>query len=141
VVNRILTANNTNDMSRDNVNFNLNYRFADTAGHELNIDADYGFFHNDGNQLQPNYYYNAAGNTLISQVIYRFIAPTDINIYTLKADYEQNFKKGKLGLGAKTTVIRTENNFQRFDVQQLSPEVKTLDVPRSNQFDYSARYE
>ena len=137
VVNRILTANNTNDMSRDNVNFNLNYRFADTAGHELNIDADYGFFHNDGNQLQPNYYYDASGNTLLSQVIYRFIAPTDINIYTLKADYEQNFKKGKLGLGAKTTVIRTENNFQRFDVQQLSPEVKTLDVPRSNQFDYS----
>lgn len=137
VVDRILVANNTNEMSRDNVNFNLNYRFADTAGHELNVDADYGFFHNDGNQLQPNYYYNASGNTLLSQVIYRFIAPTDINIYTLKADYEQNFKKGKLGLGAKTSVIRTENNFQRFDVQQLKPEIRSLDVPRSNQFEYS----
>lgn len=137
VVDRILEANNTNDMSRDNMNFNLNYRYADTAGRELNVDADYGFFHNDGNQLQPNYYYNAAGNTLISQVIYRFISPTDINIYTLKADYEQNFKKGKLGIGGKTSVIRTENNFQRFNVQQLKPEVRSLDIPRSNQFDYS----
>lgn len=136
VVSRILEANNTNDMSRDNVNFNLNYRFADTSGHELNVDADYGFFHNDGNQLQPNYYFDPS-NAPISQVIYRFIAPADINIYTLKADYEQNFKKGRLGLGAKSSVIRTENNFQRFDVQNLSPEQKTLDIARSNQFNYS----
>ena len=137
VVSRVLVANNKNDMSRENVNFNLNYRYADTAGRELNVDADYGFFHNDGNQLQPNYYYDANGVNLLSQVFYRFVSPTDINIYTLKADYEQNYKKGKLGLGVKSSMIGTENNFQRFDVQQLSPEVKTLDLPRSNQFDYS----
>ncbi|MBL7729684.1 MAG: TonB-dependent receptor [Chitinophagaceae bacterium] len=137
VVDRILTANNQNDMSRDNVNFNVNYRFADTAGHELNLDADYGFFRNDGNQLQPNFYYDPSGNTLLSQVMYRFIAPTDIDIYTIKADYEQNYKKGKLGMGAKYSSISTTNNFQRYNVSQLSPEIKTLDVPRSNQFDYT----
>lgn len=136
VVDRILVANNRNNMSRDNVNFNLNYRFADTAGHELNIDADYGFFRNEGNQLQPNYYYNAGGNVLQSQVFYRFIAPTDIDIYTLKADYEQNFKKGKLGIGAKYSAINTGNNFKRYNVSQLSPEIRSLDVARSNQFDY-----
>jgi hypothetical protein len=137
VVDRILVANNRNDMSRDNVNFNINYRFADTAGRELNIDADYGFFRNEGNQLQPNYYYQPDGTTLISQVFYRFISPTDIDIYTIKADYEQNFKKGRLGVGAKSSIIKTDNNFQRYNVSQLKPEVKTLDVPRSNQFDYS----
>ena len=140
VVNRILVANNVNDMKRNNVNFNLNYRFADTAGHELNVDADYGLFRNKGNQLQPNYYYNAAGNTLLSQVLYRFIAPTDIDIYTLKADYEQNFQKGRLGIGGKTSSIQTNNNFQRFNVQQLTPsELKSLDVSRSNQFDYKEK--
>lgn len=137
VVSRILVANNQNDMSRNNVNFNLNYRYADTAGRELNLDADYGLFRNEGNQLQPNYYYDAISGSLLSQVFYRFIAPTDIDIYTLKADYEQNFKKGKLGFGGKYTAINTGNNFKRYDVSQLSPELKTLDIARSNQFDYN----
>jgi iron complex outermembrane receptor protein len=136
VVDRILVADNRNNMGSDNVNFNLNYRFADTSGRELNLDADYGLFRNTGNQLQPNYYYNAAGDTLLSQVIYRFISPTDIDIYTFKADYEQNFKKGRLGIGAKSSIINTANNFQRFNVQQMNPETKQLDVARSNQFDY-----
>jgi len=136
VVNRILVANNHNSMDNDNLNFNLNYRFADTAGRELTIDADYGFFRNDGNQLQPNYYYDPSGNTLINQVFYRFISPTKIDIYTGKVDYEQNLKGGRLGVGAKVALINTDNNFQRYDVSQLKPEVKTLDVDRSNQFDY-----
>lgn len=136
VVDRILVANNVNEMKRDNVNFNLNYRFADTSGHELNLDADYGFFRNKGNQLQPNFYYNAGGNILLSQVMYRFIGPTDIDIYTFKADYEQNFKKGRLGIGGKISEINTDNNFQRYNVTQLNPETKLLDVGRSNQFNY-----
>lgn len=136
VVDRILVANNVNKMKGNNVNFNLNYRFADTSGHELTLDADYGLFRNKGNQLQPNFYYNAAGTTLLSQVMYRFISPTNIDIYTLKGDYEQNFKGGKLGLGGKISSIRTENNFQRFNVSQLKPEVRSLDVARSNEFDY-----
>jgi iron complex outermembrane recepter protein len=135
-VNRILVANNQNLMERNNINFNLNYRFADTAGRELNLDADYGLFRNDGNQLQPNYYYDASGNNLISQVFYRFLSPTDIDIYTFKADYEQNFKKGRLGIGGKVAAVNTGNNFQRYDVSQLKPEVRTLDVSKSNQFDY-----
>ncbi len=137
VVDRLLVANNSNSMNRDNVNFNLNYKYADTAGRELNMDADYGFFRINTNQLQPNYYYDATGTTLQSQFIYRFISPIDINIYTVKADYEQNFKKGKLGAGAKTAIVSTWNNFQRFNVSQLQPEIKQLDVPRSNQFDYN----
>jgi iron complex outermembrane receptor protein len=133
---RILIANNRNVMSRDNVNFNLNYRYADTSGRELNLDADYGFFNNDGNQLQPNYYYDASGNNLLSAVFYRFISPTEIDIYTFKADYEQNFKKGRLGIGGKVAAINTGNNFQRYNISQLHPEQKSLDVARSNQFDY-----
>lgn len=137
VTDRILVANNRNIMSRKNINSNLNYRYADTAGRELNLDADYGFFRIRGNQLQPNYYYDPSGNTLLSQTIYRFISPTDINIYTVKGDYEQNFKKGRLGIGVKSAIIKTENNFGRYNVQQMNPEVKNLDVPRSNQFNYS----
>ncbi len=136
VVDRILVANNVNKMEGNNVNFNLNYRFGDTSGHDLNLDADYGIFRNKGNQLQPNSYYNPSGSVLLSQVMYRFISPTDIDIYTFKADYEQNYLKGWLGIGGKISSINTGNNFQRFNVSQLKPEVKALDISRSNQFDY-----
>ncbi len=135
LMDRLLVANNVNKMKGNNVNFNLNYRFADTAGHELSLDADYGLFRNKGNQLQPNFYYNPSG-ILLSQVMYRFISPTDIDIYTFKADYEQNYQKGRLGIGGKISAINTGNNFQRFNVTQLKPEVRSLDVARSNQFDY-----
>ena len=136
VVDRILVAKNTNNMNANNATFNVNYRFADTAGRELNIDADYGIYRNKGNQLQPNYYYDASGNNLISSVFYRFISPTDIDLFTVKADYEQNLKGGRLGFGAKTSAINTDNKFNRYDVSQLHPEQKTLDIARSNQFDY-----
>jgi hypothetical protein len=134
--NKILIANNESTGERKNMNFNMNYRYTDTSGRELNLDADYGLFDINTDQLQPNYYYDASGTMVQSQAIYRFISPTDINIYTLKGDYEQNFKKGRLGIGFKTAIINTENNFGRYDVQQLHPEVKNLDVARSNQFNY-----
>ncbi|MCW3116541.1 MAG: TonB-dependent receptor plug, partial [Chitinophagaceae bacterium] len=67
---RILIADNKTTSGRDNTNFNLNYRFADTAGHELNVDADYGFFRITSDQSQPNYYFDPSGSTEISRFVY-----------------------------------------------------------------------
>lgn len=89
---RILKATNNNDMKRDNLNSNLNYRYAVTGGAELNIDADYGFFRIRSNQYQPNFYYQPDGTTEISRTIYNMIAPTDIDLFSFKTDYEQNYK-------------------------------------------------
>jgi iron complex outermembrane recepter protein len=133
---RLLIANNRSVGERSNVNFNLNYRYVDTSGRELNFDADHGRFRIRTNQLQPNYYYDPTETTLLWDTIYRFISPTDINIYTLKGDYEQNFKKGRLGIGFKTSLTNTDNTFDRYNVQQLNPEIKQLDLDRSNQFNY-----
>lgn len=133
VVDRILVANNKTVTKRNNVNFNGNYRYVDTSGHELNVDADYGLFRIKSDQYQPNFYYNSTGTVKTSEYIYDFIAPTDIDIYSLKADYEQNYKKGKLGLGFKTSLVNTGNHFGRYDVISGA---KQLDIDRSNQFDY-----
>ena len=133
VVNRILKGDNTTDADRNNVNFNINYRFADTAGHELNLDADYGLYRINTDQYQPNIYYDPGYTNELSRTIYNFITPTDIDLYTLKGDYEQNFKKGKLGLGFKSSLVNTANNFGRYNVYTNS---KILDLSRSNQFDY-----
>ncbi len=132
--NRILTANNSSEADRDNANFNFNYRYADAKGHELNVDADYGLFRIRTDQLQPNIYYSPDMSTELSRSIYNFISPTDIDIYSLKSDYEQNYKGGKLGLGFKSSLVNTANNFGRYNVIGSS---KQLDVNRSNQFDYS----
>jgi len=134
---QVTKANSENLQDRNNVNFNVNYRYTDTSGREFNLDADYGLFRIKGNQLQPNYTYNGNETTLYNQFIYRFISPTDIDIYTLKGDYEQNFKKGRLGIGFKTSIVNTNNHFERYDVSQLKPEVRSLDINLSNQFDYS----
>ncbi len=133
VIDRILKADNATDAKRNNVNFNINYRFADTAGHELSVDADYGIFRINTDQYQPNIYYDPSLSTILGSTIYNFISPTDIDIYTLKTDYEQNFKGGKLGIGLKSSIVNTENNFGRYNVQGST---KVLDLTRSNQFDY-----
>ncbi|MDF2187024.1 TonB-dependent receptor [Paraflavitalea sp. CAU 1676] len=132
-VDRILVANNTSDGKRNNTNFNINYRYADTAGRELSMDGDYGVFHNTSDQLQPNTYYQPDGTTIITQRVYNMLAPTDINIYTFKTDYEQPFKKGKLGVGGKVSYVETTNDFSTFNVLN---NVKELDKDRSNDFDY-----
>ncbi len=132
IISRILVADNNTSSKRDNVNFNLNYRYAETAGRELNMDADYGLFRIKGNQLQPNYYSDPNGVPL-SSLVYNMISPTDIDIYSFKVDYEQNFKKGRLGFGGKASYVKSGNDFQRFNVFTNG---KVLDTLRSNNFNY-----
>lgn len=133
VTDRILVADNSSQSKRNNVNFNANYRYADTSNRTLNIDADYGFYNIKSNQLQPNYYYDPTGTVLQSQFIYNMIAPTNIDIYSLKADYEQDYKKGRLGIGGKTSYVSTTNNFDRYNVYSTE---KVKDTLRSNDFNY-----
>jgi iron complex outermembrane receptor protein len=130
LVDRILIADNLSKGSRDNVNFNVNYRFADTSGHELNVDADYGFYNSKNNQFQPNRTYDASGSTLQQEEIYRTLTPSEIDIYSIKADYEQNFKKGRLGYGGKISYVKSDNTFQRFFVSNNGLE------DNHNNFDY-----
>jgi hypothetical protein len=132
-VDRILVANNTSDSKRDNANFNLNYRYADTSGREWSMDADYGLYRINSDQMQPNTYYNPTETAIITQRIYNMIAPTDIDIYTFKTDYEQNFKKGRLGIGGKTSYVQTTNDFGSYNVLNTG---KEKDLGRSNDFDY-----
>lgn len=132
---RLLEAGNDNDVKRDNLNFNVNYRYAVTGGAELNVDADYGFYKNRSTQFQPNHYFDIVNGQKVPTYsnVYRMIAPTDIDIYSVKVDYEQNFKKGRLGLGGKIGFVNTDNDFQRYDV---FGNTDVLDRDRSNKFTY-----
>ena len=129
---KTLTASNSTAGKRNSGNLNINYKYADTSGHELNIDADRGLYRIKSDQMQPNNYYDKSG-ILYNTRIYNFIAPTDIDIYSLKTDYEQNFKKGRLGFGGKTSFVKTANVFNRYDIISGS---RFYDSTRSNSFNY-----
>lgn len=133
-VSKVVRSSNDNDMKRSNMNFNLNYRYAVTGGTELNIDADYGFFNIRSNQFQPNYYYDGTNTIPLYSNVYRMISPTDIGIYALKADYEKNFMKGRLGFGGKIGYVSTDNDFRRYDVVGST---EVYDKDKSNRFKYT----
>jgi iron complex outermembrane receptor protein len=127
-----LSADNLSRSTRNQSNVNINYRYTDTSGRTLNLDADYGQFRIRSNQMQPNFYFDEEG-TPIGNRIYNMLQPTDIDIYAVKGDYEQNFKKGRLSAGAKVSYVTSINDFQRFNIVQ---NVKDLDRERSNDFSY-----
>lgn len=133
VVQNLLVADNSTDGKRNNVNINTNYKYTGSKGEELNLDADYGMYRIRSNQMQPNYYYNVNG-AMYQTSVYNFIAPADINILAIKADYEQNYKNGKLGFGGKTSFVKSNNHFERYSVYNNG---SVLDVPRSNEFVYT----
>lgn len=130
-----LIANNSAGGYNNNFNLNGNYKFTDTSGHELNVDMNYGNFRTQNDQLQPNNYYNPKDSFSYSKN-YRMISPSVIDIANIKADYEQKFKGGKLEAGAKISHVKTNNDFKRYDIEDVTKDNKTLDLLRSNKFTY-----
>ncbi len=128
-----LNAFNNIPSSRTNNNVNFNYKFADTSGHELNIDGDYGLFRGRNTMYQPNYYLTTNGDSIRS-VITKNYTPTNIDIYTLKADWEQKIGKGRLGMGGKMSYVVTDNTLDFYNVISAN---ETKDLSRSNRFKYT----
>ncbi|NHF58006.1 TonB-dependent receptor [Flavobacteriaceae bacterium TP-CH-4] len=129
----VLIADNRTSFKSANINANINYRYADTLGHTLNIDMDYGKYKSDRNAFQPNFYFNGSETEVIDERITRQETPIEIDIATAKVDYEQNFLKGVLALGVKLSIVKTANTFDFFNIVN---DRESLDVLQSNQFDY-----
>ncbi|MCH2234511.1 MAG: TonB-dependent receptor [Crocinitomicaceae bacterium] len=130
---KLVSENNTEGRNYQ-VAGNLNYRFADTLGHELTIDLDYAVYDRIADAFQPNIYQDGQLGTELFSNIYRMNTPTSIDIATAKMDYSQNLFKGKFSAGVKYSLVTTDNNFEFFDV--IGGE-DILNTDRSNQFVYS----
>ena len=129
----ILNANSFSTGYSSNINYNLNYRFADTSGHELGIDADYGNFKNHDNSYLTNNYVDPTGLKTLTTNNYRSITPVNVDIKTIKADYEQKLGKGKLGFGAKYSDVITDNTIDYYNV---NVDKEVINIDRSNNFVY-----
>jgi outer membrane receptor protein involved in Fe transport len=115
-VDSVLVADSDTKSIQNNNSFNLNYQYEDRkAGRSLNVDLDYGRYQNDQTRYQPNLYYDAARENVLTEVINSFETPSDIGIYTAKLDYEQKLFGGKLGAGVKYSQVVSDNTFLLFD--------------------------
>ncbi len=133
VIDSILVAGSEDTNPRDRNSFNVNYRFDNKKERTVNIDLDYGKFKNDSERFQPNQYYDATEQILLSEVINNFETPSDIDIYTAKLDFEDKLLDGKIGLGSKFSKVISDNTFLFFDVLGGNP---IRNDERSNIFKY-----
>jgi len=133
-VQQTLIADNRNQNDNYNFNTNLNYRFADTSGQELTVDADYGRYRRDQNNLQPNRYVQGQEGPTLFEQNYRIATLTNIEIMTAKADYSVPLLGGQFSVGAKYALIRTDNDFDFFDQEETT---ETRNDNRSNRFIYT----
>ncbi len=114
-IDSILVANVIGESNQNQNTFNLNYSFSNKSGRSLNLDADYGRYTLTSDQQQPNRYFDEKEEILLTEIINAFETPSEIDIYTFKADFEEEIMKGKLGLGAKFSKVVSDNTFLFFD--------------------------
>ena len=114
-IDSILVANTDANNDRAQNTYNVNYRFDNGKGQSLNIDLDYGRYENNSIRHQPNIYYDANEEIILSKSITNFDTPTNIDIYTAKVDYEKSAWGGRLGFGAKYSRVVSDNTFLVFD--------------------------
>jgi len=131
-----LIASNRQPGYNQRMNYNVNYRFRDTAtGRELSLNANYGTFDISSVSYQPNRYVDNSGK-LLSEKIYSTKTGTDIKVTSVNGDYSQNLWSGRLGAGAKYSEVRSEN---ALEFKSLSNDSLSLDSNRTSQFRYTEK--
>lgn len=115
-------------------NFNLRHAF-DTAGRELTADLDYIHYSTANDQQFQNIFYNNAGSKMHPDEFISGNLPSNINIYSAKADYTHPLKgNAKLEAGIKSSYVKTDNNAQ---YANLENDQWVADTIRSNHFVYT----
>ncbi len=141
-IDSLLIAHNEGHLFNWNNTYNLNYKFADTSGNELNIDFDYGIFRDSQTVLNQNFYRDPENVNTLAASAFRMDMPRDIDIRSIKTDYERTLrlfglkKDSKLGAGLKYADVLTDNTFNFFNVVN---DADNFDVDRSNTFRYRER--
>ncbi len=133
-IDSILIANSDEEGTGNNNSVNINYQYEDRkAGRSLNIDLDYGNYRSERFRYQPNQYFDADRQNILTEVINWFETPSDISIYTARLDYEDKLFGGKFGTGLKFSKVVSDNTFLLFD--EIS-DAKVRNDSLSNNFIY-----
>ncbi|MCF0071261.1 TonB-dependent receptor [Dyadobacter sp. CY261] len=136
-LNKLSGSGNGNTVSKDirnntSVNVNMLHKFND-KGRELAVDANYLHYHSNGKQDLENRLFDADG-VLMQNELFRYHTPSDINIYTFKADYVHPLKnKARFEAGFKSSYVDNDFVFDHFNMTDGLP---VIDNRRSNHFQY-----
>ncbi len=133
---QVLVASSDTENNVSNLYANVNYKFSGDNDVSLNIDVDFGRYSRDRENLQPNQYFNGNETQIIDEIINFMVTPIDIDLFTSKIDYEQQFLKGTLGFGGKFSKVVTENQFDFYD--RVSGQ-DILNAERTNDFQYDEK--
>lgn len=130
----VIRAENIDQIKYQNAGVNLNYRHKfKQAGRELTFDADYLLYRNQTDQTYYNFSYLPNG-ALKYQDILTGNLPSNIDIYTAKADYSHPLEnKWKLDAGVKTAYTKTDNIADYFNTANGKT---NADYEKSNHFLY-----
>ncbi len=112
---------------------NLNWKHTfDTTGRELTADFDYVHYNNTSNMQLTTDSYNGSLQKLGTSYL-RGHLPSNINIYSFKADYTHPVKGGRIEAGVKSSYVKNDNvvNYERFLNNNWE-----VDNIRSNHFIY-----
>lgn len=117
---------------------NINDRLQlDTNGQELSIDLDYSGFKNNSNGEYDTFFFLPNGASQRDPQYIRNQTPSDITIWTQKADYSLPINKTiKLEAGVKFSSVKTDNDLQ---AQINSGTTFINDTSRTNRFLYEER--
>lgn len=129
----ILKAAALDKMPSENYILNANYRnvFSETAN--LSADLSFGKYSSKKNTLQPNDYVNAVDGAILRTLNKEYDANTQIDLWSVKVDYEKKLKKITLSSGAKYSYITTGNQLAFYNVENGVP---VFDKTKSNDFNY-----
>lgn len=119
---------------RTNLTTNANFQHKfNGAGRELTADINYLHYQSPFSWNVQNIT-SKPDNTLISQNDIFFQAPSDINIYTAKADYVHPLKnKSSWEAGVKSSFVSNDNDPKYFTIGN---DIKVPDYSRTNHFIY-----
>ena len=130
-----LLSSGKNSRRFSNILSNLNYvhKF-DSAGRELSVDLDQAYYDNSGSSNLKTSIQNQSGTQIGNTVLLKGNSPSEIFIYSAKADYSQMIAKSwKWGAGIKLSTVSTDNRVQ-YERDNGSGWIE--DLSRTNHFVY-----
>ncbi|HYH15808.1 MAG TPA: outer membrane beta-barrel protein [Flavisolibacter sp.] len=132
IENQLYAENDYYYQQTNRYNFNVNYKFEDSKGRLLNLDADYGYFKKGNGNLQSNIYSDAQ-NQPLNKNFYHSLNDIQIDLKAFKLDYTTNLLTGTLETGIKYSTIASDNEARFF---YRLPHEDSLDERRTNVFGF-----
>ena len=133
-IDSLIRADNSerNRFRQHGINLNFSHQY-DSTGRLLTFDLDYINYRIRARQTFINDFLDGDQHFKRREKITTDL-PSSIDIYSVKTDYDHPLRKGKLGAGFKTSLVRTDNAANYFLHQD---EAVSVDFDKTNRFRYS----